>query len=36
MTRKTYGSGFDAALGPTDRTRFKRWYEATSRVRKQA
>ena len=31
-TKKSYGSGFDVALGQTDRGRFKRWYDATSRV----
>lgn len=28
----TYGTGFDTTLGHTDRARFKRWYDATSRV----
>jgi hypothetical protein len=31
-SKKTYGNGFDTALGRTDRARFKRWYDATSRV----
>ena len=31
-TRKSYGDGFDRTLGRTDGTRFRRWYDATSRV----
>lgn len=31
-THKTYGTGFDRALGRPDRARFKHWYDATSRV----
>jgi hypothetical protein len=31
-TKKSYGAGFDKAVGQTDRARFKRWYDATSRV----
>jgi hypothetical protein len=30
--KKTFGTGFDAAAGATDRARYKRWYDATSRV----
>ncbi len=32
MTRKSYGDGFDAAVGATDRTRFTRWFAAENRV----
>lgn len=30
--KRTYGSGFDRTVGRTDSARFKRWYDATSRV----
>lgn len=35
MTRKSYGNGFEAALGATDRTRFTRWYSAECRLHRR-